>query len=46
MSAMKSSAAMLEAGDVTRTFMVSQGFMRGKRPLHAVNGISMSVREG
>jgi peptide/nickel transport system ATP-binding protein len=46
MSAVQSSAAMLEAGDVTRTFMVSQGFMRAKRPLHAVNGISMTVREG
>jgi peptide/nickel transport system ATP-binding protein len=46
MSAAKTSAAMLEASDVTRTFMVSQGFMRGKRPLHAVNGISMAVREG
>jgi peptide/nickel transport system ATP-binding protein len=46
MSATKTSAAMLEAGDVTRTFMVSQGFMRGKKPLHAVNGISMTVREG
>jgi peptide/nickel transport system ATP-binding protein len=46
MSAVQSSAAMLEASDVTRTFMVSQGFMRGKRPLHAVNGISMTVREG
>jgi peptide/nickel transport system ATP-binding protein len=46
MSAAKTSAAMLEASDVTRTFMVSQGFMRGKKPLHAVNGISMTVREG
>jgi peptide/nickel transport system ATP-binding protein len=46
MNAGKTSAAMLEASDVTRTFMVSQGFMRGKRPLHAVNGISMTVREG
>ena len=46
MSPARSSAAMLEASDVTRTFMVSQGFMRGKRPLHAVNGISMTVREG
>ena len=46
MSAAKTSAAMLEASDITRTFLVSQGFMRGKRPLHAVNGISMTVREG
>ncbi len=46
MNAAETSAAMLEASDVTRTFMVSQGFMRGKRPLHAVNGVSMTVREG
>ena len=46
MSAAKTSAAMLEASDITRTFMVSQGFMRGKRPLHAVNGVTMTVREG
>ena len=46
MSAAKTSAAMLEASDITRTFMVSQGFMRGKRPLHAVNGVTLTVREG
>ncbi|HRD77195.1 MAG TPA: ATP-binding cassette domain-containing protein, partial [Hyphomicrobiaceae bacterium] len=38
--------AMLEARDVSRTFMVSRGFMRGKRPLRAVNGISLSVAQG
>jgi peptide/nickel transport system ATP-binding protein len=37
---------ILEAHDVTRTFMVSQGFMRAKQPLHAVNGVSLSVRKG
>lgn len=37
---------MLEAIDVTRMFMVSQGFMRGKKPLHAVNGINLSIRQG
>ncbi len=37
---------MLEAEDVTRTFQVSQGFMRAKRPLHAVNGVTLTVREG
>ncbi len=37
---------MLEARDVTRIFQVSQGFMRGKRALHAVNGVSLTVRQG
>ncbi len=37
---------MLAAENVTRTFQVSQGFMKGKRPLHAVNGISLSVAQG
>jgi peptide/nickel transport system ATP-binding protein len=46
MSAARQSDAMLEASDITRTFMVSQGIMRAKRPLHAVNGISLTVREG
>ena len=32
---------MLEAIDVTRMFMVSQGFMRAKKPLHAVNGVNL-----
>ena len=37
---------MLEARNVTRTFQVSQGFLRGKRPLHAVNGVTLSVAAG
>ena len=37
---------VLEAKDVTRTFMISSGFMKPKRPLHAVNGIDMSIRKG
>ena len=37
---------ILEARDVTRTFMVSRGFMRGRRPLHAVNGVSLSIAKG
>jgi peptide/nickel transport system ATP-binding protein len=39
-------APMLQAVNVTRTFMVAQGFMRGRRPLHAVNGVSLSIRPG
>jgi peptide/nickel transport system ATP-binding protein len=37
---------MLEAVDVTRMFLVSQGFMRAKKPLHAVNGVNLSIRQG
>lgn len=37
---------MLEARDVTRVFQVSQGFMRARRPLHAVNGVTLTVRQG
>ncbi len=37
---------VLEARDVRRTFMVSAGFMRGKRPLHAVNGVDLAVGRG
>ena len=45
-TSMASGTPMLEARDVTRIFQVSQGFMRGKRPLHAVNGVSLTVRQG
>ncbi|MEM9146227.1 MAG: oligopeptide/dipeptide ABC transporter ATP-binding protein [Pseudomonadota bacterium] len=37
---------VLEARGVRRTFQVSAGFMRAKRPLHAVNGIDFSIRRG
>ena len=37
---------VLEARDVRRTFMVSGGFMRPKRPLHAVNGVELRVERG
>lgn len=36
----------IEISDVTRTFMISAGFMRGKRPLQAVNGVSFNVERG
>ena len=45
-ASMATGTPMLEARDVTRIFQVSQGFMRGKRPLHAVNGVSLTVRQG
>ena len=37
---------VLEAKDVTRTFMISGGFMQAKRPLHAVNGVDLRIRKG
>ncbi len=39
-------ARILEARDVRRTFQVSGGFMRPKRPLHAVNGVDLSLERG
>jgi len=39
-------AAILEARQLRCTFMVSGGFMRAKRPLHAVNGVDLTIREG
>ncbi len=45
-STMATGTPMLEARDVSRVFQVSQGFMRGKRPLHAVDGVSLTVRQG
>lgn len=37
---------VLEAADVTRTFMISSGFMQPKRPLHAVNGVDLKIHRG
>ena len=37
---------VLEAKDVTRTFMISAGFFKEKKPLHAVNGINLNVERG
>jgi peptide/nickel transport system ATP-binding protein len=37
---------MLEALDVTRSFHVAQGFMKGRRTLNAVNGVSLTVKAG
>ncbi|MEM6624169.1 MAG: ABC transporter ATP-binding protein [Pseudomonadota bacterium] len=38
--------AALETVDVTCTFQVSQGFMKGKKPLRAVNGVSLKIPKG
>lgn len=40
------SEKVLEARDVRRTFMVSAGFMKPKRPLHAVNGVNLTLEKG
>mgnify|MGYP000218169603 CR=1 FL=1 len=37
---------VISAKDVTRTFMISAGAFRGKRPLHAVNGVNLDVARG
>ena len=37
---------VIEVRDVRQTFMISAGAFRGKRPLHAVNGVSMDIRRG
>lgn len=37
---------VISARDVTKTFMISAGAFRGKKPLHAVNGVSLEVERG
>lgn len=37
---------VIEVSDVTQTYMISSGFMRAKKPLHAVNGVSLNVERG
>ena len=39
-------APALETKDVTCVFQVSQGFMKGKKPLAAVKGVSLKVPKG
>ena len=40
------SDTVLEAKDVTRSFMISAGFMKPKQKLYAVNGIDLTVERG
>ena len=40
------SGSMIQTKDVTKTFMISSGFFQGKRPLHAVNGVNLTVSQG
>ncbi len=36
----------LQTSDVTKTYYVGGGFFSRRRPLHAVNGVSLSVKKG
>ena len=38
--------AILEARNVYKTFQISAGAFRPKRPLHAVNGVSLKIHRG
>ncbi len=40
------STPIIDVRDVRCTFMISAGMFRGKRPLHAVNGVSLQVKPG
>ncbi len=40
------STILLETDDVRRSFMISTGFMKPKRLLHAVNGVSLKIETG
>jgi len=40
------SPPVLECRDVHQTFLLSGGLLRAKRPLHAVNGVSLTVEKG
>jgi peptide/nickel transport system ATP-binding protein len=40
------SDVVLEAREVFKTFHISAGAFRGRRPLHAVNGVSLKVYRG
>jgi len=40
------SDVMIQAKNVTKTYMISAGAFKGKRPLHAVNGVDLSIHRG
>src|SRR3546814_14161681 len=40
------STPILECREVRKTFTIGGGFFRAKRPLHAVNGVSLQVAKG
>ena len=37
---------LLEARDVRKTFAIGQGMFRPRKPLHAVNGVSLRIEKG
>ena len=40
------SGALLEVEEVTKSFSISGGLLRGRRPLRAVNGVSLRLQRG
>jgi len=40
------SGDLLQVRDVTKTYRVRAGLMKGKRPLRAVNGVSLTISKG
>ena len=40
------SEVMIETKGATKTYMISAGAFRGKRPLHAVNGVDLRIERG
>ena len=46
MSETMNEAPMIQASGVTKTFMISAGMFKGKRPLHAVNGVDLTIERG
>ncbi len=40
------SAPVIEARDIRKTFQIRQGLFKGKKPLHAVNGVTLKIEKG
>ena len=40
------SEPVLKIRDLTKTYMMGMGLLKGKRPLRALNGVSLSVEKG
>ncbi len=40
------SAPVIEARDIRKTFQIKQGLFKGKKPLHAVNGVTLKIEKG
>ncbi len=37
---------MIETRDIRKTFTISRGLFRSKQPLHAVNGVTLTIKKG